>query len=471
MGAHSRQIPSFWFYMGFLVCMVFAVGLAIHPDSSTGSAFLSLIFLAVGTLFLLEPLHRLKKLPQWVERWYDKSQFFVSIVPRKTFAPYLLAITALPLLMMIRIWQQESRAWAPLIFVTIVFSFLFLVSLVMTIASYGGTRIKSIPGISRVMLEIEDMALTGVRAFSDVRSFTRIYLSLIFLALTYGSAFLVSTQLPTGKYLGPIFLFLIFVGSYGNMILTSRVNSERLVLESELNTAREMQLGLMPMKDPDIEGFDISGICMPANEVGGDFYDYVWMNEKRSKLGIAVADVSGKAMKAAITAVMTSGMIYRELEGNQWPKTILQRINKPMYAKLNRGSFTTMLFAVLETRKRTLSFSNAGQMRPILKRGARTEYIKMAGLPLGVKENVVYHETKVTLKRGDVVVFYTDGINEAMNAHEEEYGLQRLESHIHQLSSQFSARQCVESILADVRTFVGPSKQNDDMTIVVLRVV
>jgi sigma-B regulation protein RsbU (phosphoserine phosphatase) len=232
-----------------------------------------------------------------------------------------------------------------------------------------------------------------------------------------------------------------------------------------------MQMGLLPKEDPVVRGFDISGICIPANEVGGDFFDYVWMDEKRTKLGIAVADVSGKAMKAAITAVMTSGMIYRELGGNQLPRAILQRINKPMYAKLSRGTFTAMSFAVIDTKKKSLAFSNAGQMRPILKRENNSEYIRADGLPLGLKEDVAYTEAKIKLKKDDVVIFYTDGINEAMNEKQEQYELEQLESHVSNLQSQLSARAIVESVLNSVKAFVGTAKQHDDMTVVVVKVL
>jgi serine phosphatase RsbU (regulator of sigma subunit) len=247
--------------------------------------------------------------------------------------------------------------------------------------------------------------------------------------------------------------------------------AERSGVESELLAARNMQMSLMPTHDPVVKGFDISGICLPASEVGGDFFDYVWLDKKKTKLGIALADVSGKAMKAAITAVMTSGMIYRELEGNQWPKAILQRINKPMYAKLSRGTFTAMSFAVIETKKKTLAFSNAGQMRPILKRGEKTKYIKADGLPLGVLEETTYSEATVKLKKGDVVVFYTDGINEAMNEQQEQFELERLESAVHNLTIEMTTRQIIDSIFDQVKAFTGAAKQHDDMTVVVVKVL
>ncbi len=257
---------------------------------------------------------------------------------------------------------------------------------------------------------------------------------------------------------------------YQNRIKQYLQEEERKRLIGELRAARDMQMGLMPKEDPVVAGFDISGVCLPAKEVGGDFYDYVWMDEKKTKLGIAVADVSGKAMKAAITAVMTSGMVYREVGGNESPKSILQKINKPTYAKLDRGMFTAMLFAVIDTKRKALAFSNAGQMRPILKRDDKTQYIRVDGLPLGIKEEATYRETKIKLKKGDLVVFYTDGITEAMNEQKEQYGEERLERLVKSLGI-VSAREVRDGILADVQAFTGNAEQHDDMTVVVLRVV
>jgi serine phosphatase RsbU (regulator of sigma subunit) len=278
-------------------------------------------------------------------------------------------------------------------------------------------------------------------------------------------------------YVSPTSLIVTSVGSlvfffpYEITAERRRLLEERTRLSTELRAARDMQIGLMPKEDPVVQGFDISGICIPANEVGGDFFDYVWMDDKKTKLGIAVADVSGKAMKAAITAVMTSGMIYRELGGNQLPRAILQRINKPMFAKLSPGTFTAMSFAVIDTKKQHLTFSNAGQMRPILKRGAKTEYIMADGLPLGVQEETTYREAKIKLRKGDVVIFYTDGINEAMNEKQEQYELERLESAVRNLKNEMTARQVIDSIVDEVKAFVGSGKQHDDMTVVVVKVM
>ncbi len=137
-------------------------------------------------------------------------------------------------------------------------------------------------------------------------------------------------------------------------------------LKQELKAAHDMQMGLVPKEDPIVKGLDISGICLPANEVGGDFFDYVWLDKKKTKLGIALADVSGKAMKAAMTAVMTSGMLYSEVQKSKSPREILARINQPLYLRTDKPIFTALSFAVLDTRVKKLTYSSAGQSMPIL---------------------------------------------------------------------------------------------------------
>jgi serine phosphatase RsbU (regulator of sigma subunit) len=248
---------------------------------------------------------------------------------------------------------------------------------------------------------------------------------------------------------------------------------ERATLASELHTAHEAQMGLMPTSDPLIPGFDISGVCQPAEEVGGDYFDYVWLKEDKSRLGIAIADVSGKAMKAAMTAVMTSGMVYREIGQDQAPKVILRKINRPMYFKTDRRIFTAMTFAVIDIASKGLAFSNAGQMLPLLKRNGAIEAVRVDGahLPLGMAEDVDYGEKMVQLQQGDVVVFYTDGIPEAMNAKREMFGFERLEEIVKASASDLSAKMLAKRIVDEVAGFTGPAKQHDDMTVVVVNVL
>ncbi len=248
---------------------------------------------------------------------------------------------------------------------------------------------------------------------------------------------------------------------------------EKTRVEEELKAAHDMQMGLMPTVDPAVRGVQISGVCHPAHEVGGDFFDYVWLDERKTRLGIAIADVSGKAMKAAITAVLTSGMVYREAGAHETPKSILRKINRPMYLKTDRRMFTAMTFAVLDVPKRVLRLSNAGQAFPVLLRKGNVELLRVEGerLPLGVQEETQYQERSVRLRPGDCVVFYTDGITEAMDPRGEMFGLDRFFDLLKTMDAGLTAKGMLESLFSRVREYSGEAAQHDDMTVVVLKVL
>jgi serine phosphatase RsbU (regulator of sigma subunit) len=321
----------------------------------------------------------------------------------------------------------------------------------------------------------EDELLTGKRK-------TLFLIAAMLVVLTGGAfAILLNTQLAImlGKQLrflilplSMILALLIVAGPILLMGLFILVTAEKEQVAMELKAAHDLQMSLMPAADPEVPGFEISGACLPANEVGGDFFDYLWLDRVRKKLGIVIADVSGKAMKAAITAVMTSGMIYQETSSNGSPKKILRKINKPMYAKLDSRMFTALSFATIDMRKKELRFSNAGQTYPVLKRGKDVLPLEVKGarLPLGVKEDVPYGEMVVRLKKGDTVIFYTDGIPEAKNDKDEFYGFERFKALAMTLDNM-PAKEIRDKILDDVKSFTGKSPQYDDMTVVAVRVL
>jgi serine phosphatase RsbU (regulator of sigma subunit)/ligand-binding sensor domain-containing protein len=253
--------------------------------------------------------------------------------------------------------------------------------------------------------------------------------------------------------------------------LDVKLQQARIV--NELRTAHDTQMRLMPTSDPIVEGFDISGVCKPADEVGGDYFDYLWLDDQKTRLGIVIVDVSGKAMKGAMTAVMTSGMVKSEAGSNQSPRRILQKINKAMYRKTDANVFTTMLFAVIDIQNKTLTFANAGQAQPMLKRDDTIQYLKVKGarFPLGVQRDVEYGETTLQLQPNDLLIFYTDGLPEAMNEDHELFDFERMERSIHTLSSPARAAEVVQKLLGEVTIFAGNAKPHDDLTIVVVRVL
>ena len=217
----------------------------------------------------------------------------------------------------------------------------------------------------------------------------------------------------------------------------------------------------------------MSGICIPAGEVGGDFFDYIWLDEEKTKFGIVLADVSGKAMKAAMTAVMSSGMLYSRAGETDSIKEILTRINRPLYFKTDKSMFTAMCLASININTKELTFTNAGLNEPLLKRERKLTILKSEGLryPLGMAEKIDYGETILQLESGDLLLFHTDGVTEAQDQNENFYGDERLQNFLSEIDSQtLSAFEIREAVINNVKQFIGDRPQFDDMTLVVVKI-
>ena len=268
----------------------------------------------------------------------------------------------------------------------------------------------------------------------------------------------------------------IFAVSYYTMRLnlkaSYRIHLERERLRGELETAREMQMGIMPSKAPNISGVDIAGICLPATEVGGDYFDYFPKNGCHHELGFTVADVSGKGMKAAMTAVMVSGMLHAEAARGLKADEMLTRINVPLYNKSDRRMFTALLFGILNMKKMQFTFTNAGQLPPLLLRDGTITELKAEGprLPVGITEQVGYTSESIQLKPGDRLLIYTDGINEAMNRNREQFGDPRLHNAFSETAEIQSAEEAISHIQSKVNEFAGSEPQHDDLTMVYIQV-
>ncbi len=255
-----------------------------------------------------------------------------------------------------------------------------------------------------------------------------------------------------------------------------RLRNDRL--KFELRTAHDAQMSIMPQSDPTVKGYDISGICVPASEVGGDFFDYIWMDDEKTKLCIVIGDVSGKAMKSAMTAVLTSGMIYSQVGQFQSVKEIMQQVNRPLYYKTDKNVFTAICLAALELSTRGLTFCNAGLHSPllILPNTPNHTIFPLIGegkkLPLGIKIDTPYQEKKQLLNPGDTLIFFTDGITDAKNLEDTFYGYNRLIQLLEKIDiTTLTAREIKDTIIADVNRFSKNAAQHDDITLVVLKVL
>jgi sigma-B regulation protein RsbU (phosphoserine phosphatase) len=248
--------------------------------------------------------------------------------------------------------------------------------------------------------------------------------------------------------------------------------SERERLKKELEIAAKVQLSLLPKEEPKIDGYDISAISIPAVEAGGDYFDFVKLSG--DKLGIAIGDVSGKGIGAAIYMTLTKGILQAHAEEDVSPKNVLGKVNRLLYKTIEKNSFVSMFYAILDTNKHTLLYSRAGHNPGILCSSAlgETKLLLSKGMALGLEEGSIFTSTlkeeEIGLSQGDVFVLYTDGFTEAMNERHEEYSEERLIKLIEH-NRKLSARDLISLITKEVKKFVDNYPQHDDMTILVVK--
>jgi phosphoserine phosphatase RsbU/P len=236
---------------------------------------------------------------------------------------------------------------------------------------------------------------------------------------------------------------------------------EKERMNREVEEARLIQEALLPKTPPIIPGFAIAGLSSPAGVVGGDWYDFISLDHER--WGMVLADVSGKGTAAALLMSATRGMLRSLAEACCTPAEVLTKLNRLMVEDFPKGRFVTMVYGVLDPAARTFTFANAGHLPPLLVDGAGARRLGgESGLPLGLSFGT-FGENRVHLPQGSRLVLYSDGITEAFNGNEEEYGNSRLENHFAE------AGACPESILRDVRNFCAPESMRDDATVIVIQ--
>lgn len=253
----------------------------------------------------------------------------------------------------------------------------------------------------------------------------------------------------------------------------STERSDRDRLRIEMDTARLMQLNLMPASDPVVPGYDIAGCCVPAHDVGGDSFDYVRLGGGDGAFGIAVVDVAGKGMDAAMTAVFTSGAFVSEVQHEPDPARVLEKLNMAVRSRHDRTRFVSFLLVALDADGRAARFVNAGQSKPLLVRGGAVTVLESDGphFPLGLVDSVDYVAACVELQPSDTIVLYTDGLTESMNAQREMFGEERLSAALVRASREGQDARAIVGMLRDaVRVHGTGAEQHDDLTIVVVRV-
>ncbi|OPX69537.1 MAG: osmolarity sensor protein [Methanoregulaceae archaeon PtaB.Bin056] len=245
--------------------------------------------------------------------------------------------------------------------------------------------------------------------------------------------------------------------------------AEKERIQKELEIARGIQQSFLPESAPHIPGIDLEGVNLPAAEVGGDFYDFIPVGS--TSWGLVIADVSGKGVPAALFMALSRTLIRASASRNPDPVASIREANRSIYLDSKTSMFVTLFYAILDIRKKTITFVNAGHNPPLLLASGSEgiTLLKARGIALGVIDEVDLEPVEVALSPGDVMVLYTDGVTEATNERDEEYGVERLSSLV-TASTGLSAKEIINAIVRDVTAFAGSRPQFDDITLMVLKV-
>lgn len=252
--------------------------------------------------------------------------------------------------------------------------------------------------------------------------------------------------------------------------------AERERFRREIEIARQVQQATFPATIPQVPGLAIAAFCRPHSETSGDFYDLLPLGE--GQVGIVVGDVSGKSIPAAMVMVATQSTVRAEAYNHTSPAQVLDKSNAALARRIMPGMFAAVSYARLDTQKREMVWANAGQIYPFLLYGTRPlnrkdypRYLETLGLslPLGMNAAIQYQIHHLALSPGDTILFYTDGIVEAMNPARQIYGFDRLEELVRGLPDGLAPQALIEAVVSDVTAFVGPAEQHDDMTIVAVQ--
>jgi sigma-B regulation protein RsbU (phosphoserine phosphatase) len=273
-------------------------------------------------------------------------------------------------------------------------------------------------------------------------------------------------------------------GSFNSMTASIedllRQAAEKKRLEEELRIAHEIQMSLLPQGPLVMAGLSVTALCVPAREVGGDYYDFLPLDGHR--VGVLIADVSGKGTSAALYMAELKGLVLSLSEIHTSPRALLIAANRIIAHHLDARSFITMTYAVIDLRTRTMTYARAGHTPLIYVPGtaagggpSQVQILAPDGMVVGLKldngEMFARHlvEETIPLQPGDLYVFFTDGISEAMNARDDLFGETRL-GQLAEMHAHLTSEELRERVLREIAAFVGDAPQHDDMTMILLKI-
>ncbi len=298
----------------------------------------------------------------------------------------------------------------------------------------------------------------------------------LLLAKPYPQAVAVVQQVSVPMILSNALGILIFSYFIENLIKERKTTKERdnyyeelQRKKYELEIAHEIQDSFLPHEMPQLDGYDIYAVNIPAKEVGGDFYDFIPIKE--GKLGVTIADVSGKSVPAALFMAVSRTVLRAKAMGNTNAVEVIKDANKLIAEDSNSGMFVTLFYAIIDLKNKTMDYVNAGHNPPVMfiRKTGLMDCLKAKGIALGAIDTIDLEDRKINLESGDLIVFYTDGVTEAQNNNGELFGEKRLYKLI-KSNYDLNAEEMVNKIKESVVSFSENQSQFDDITLMVIKV-
>ncbi|MFQ5568610.1 MAG: PP2C family protein-serine/threonine phosphatase [Rhodothermales bacterium] len=265
-------------------------------------------------------------------------------------------------------------------------------------------------------------------------------------------------------------LLTIIAAQSAQIVENARLYQEEEALtrmREEMRLAFEIQTSLLPKAPPAVPGYDIAGISLPAQTVGGDYFDYIPLDEDR--LGVCVGDVSGKGLPASLLMANVQATLRGQAPWSPTAKTCLERANKLLCKSIRKGTFITLFYGALDPHHHTFRYANAGHNRPLLcTHDGHINRLDLGDVVLGFLPTGTYQEATLSFQQGDLLLIYSDGISEAMNPAREQFGDERLTALLQAHRSQ-SSQTLIDHILQAVQHHAGETPPDDDRTLLLIK--
>jgi sigma-B regulation protein RsbU (phosphoserine phosphatase) len=236
-------------------------------------------------------------------------------------------------------------------------------------------------------------------------------------------------------------------------------------MQEERRMARRIQLNFLPKSDPEVPGYHIAGKSIPAMNVGGDYYDFIWLDDHR--LALVLGDVSGNGLAASLIMANLQATIRSVSTFETDPATCLQRANRLLYDSTDARMFVSLFYGILDFKANKLCYANAGQDIPVHFSHSRMRLLNQPGIAMGMVRETTYKTDEIVIGPGDRILIYSDGVCEAMNADRQEFGDTRVKEMVLN-DTKSSPRRLIDKIFAAIQVHFNGIPQNDDMTLVIL---